>query len=341
MDLNKRCDIYKKFDHYKNYLSEKYNIAIDAHLCSSLDFVKKVFISNRFSLQKLIQSYKVVNNNLGNYCYEDKSIYITLNHKISKVITIEEILHILTHEFRHRMQDDFRCNYSNLELFIYFMENFMCTYDKKFYKIYHDYLFVEYDANIFGINELLEYSKENHDLDSNFLKFLKECLNRNNILYDESFLFDRFATLLKRLAKDDINMWKYIDIVIKDYPRKDKEIIVEYLHKLFNYNGIFDIKYYEVLELDDGFKKMIFNSNVFLNLLREYNISDKVYDDIYTFYRNNTDIDKLKVERFVLKSRDYNDNKFAIKELLEWFEIKSRIKNNLINHNNDTIKGFY
>ena len=103
----------------------------------------------------------------------------------------------LLHEFRHRYQDKHLSDFSAYERIMFYLEDYIIDHDRDFYYKHHDRMLQEIDANLFALEYVLEYMKDNKELISQeYFNMYANNVVINLSLYDDELIINRFIELM-------------------------------------------------------------------------------------------------------------------------------------------------
>lgn len=271
------------------------------------------------------------------FLYVDNYIRPIRVSKIEKKKAFSRIIQGIFHEYRHRIQYNFRKE-ENFDLIFCDISQFVMEYrDKIDYLSKHDSFFIEIDANNYGVNKTIEYFSYHPEMSE---YYDERDLNVHRMLYDYDLCVYDFD-----------KEWSYYNVLREMLPfkelktkiRRDKNKV---WHKVFygdkkRLKSIDEIVNHEDFDkVDDRFVNYVFTSRYF-NKQLDYSLLSRnlVKMLLYQFelrraelllkidYIRNNKLESIERKRLDL-SRFYKDLQFYEKKIdeLSMLLSKNRIK---------------
>ena len=250
----KKGYIKELFNEFCNYLCNKYDLDIKASLKTYPEYYKKEIFHKplRFLKRELLLPF----NNLGFYNYIDDEIVVFLKKELCNNESIPILLHVLSHELRHKMQVE--NEQSIYDMFIFYMEDIISYYEHNYYIKNHDLFYSEIDADKWGLNELREFDEKMKNNKHN--ESLSKNIDKRIRLFDPSITFDTFNKIIPKISSNYYSIWEFLEISMNKYNDNNKRKVINIMKLLYNYEGKLIVNPYNINELDNNIKGIVTNS---------------------------------------------------------------------------------
>lgn len=184
--------------------SLKYGVDINVEIISKHNFFKKNFTKTPFSLTKNVLAfyskglYFSSTENNKNYIlvfFNENNFFFQQN----KEHQLSELIRTTYHEIRHFLQHNIPSIFNNFEAFIFAYENsYILDIGEDDYNANHDYFYIEIDAQLYAIKNVLNYLKDYPNLYEKNSKYLLNLLKDFEIQKNNF----NFNYIFKKICKD-------------------------------------------------------------------------------------------------------------------------------------------
>ena len=266
-------------EYYKSDIFKKDFILTcdDGYKMIDLSVLKFPFIYNAF--------YEIDRKDIIVFIKNKKEI------KTNPELVLADFIIAIYHEIKHKLQYQDREKITKLELstFMFDIELLVQYFNPKYYNEHHGQIFMEIEANLYGVGKTLEYLTKNNLITQetkNHLELLKKAYELDLKNYDfQKFLrmFNEIIMKNNNIKRDELTGWTEIFYNDDKSIKNIKEILshediehvdTRFLEAFFSSSHFLESVNFE--ELDSNYKTIILNSikNTYNNeLIRRESIS--------------------------------------------------------------------
>lgn len=250
------CDYIRElFNDFYCYLCTKYGFDVKASIKTNFEFYKKEFLHKPFNIKNIIN---IPHSTVGFYNAIDNEITIFMKKEFCNYRMYPVLLHVLAHEYRHKLQifDE----QSIRDLFLFYIEHVVSHFDHNYYISNHDTFYMEIDADKWGLDELNCFIKD--DINE-FNDFVNNDLEKRNKKYDPSSMFDSFNSVIGRITNNYVGIWGLVDFSLHGFSGENQKKIMSIISDLYNHNGKLSVSPYNIGNLDPELRDIITNSKCY------------------------------------------------------------------------------